>query len=827
MIGSTNGKVASWNGTSWTNYNAGSGLCNNGTAIGIGAIYAMVVIANYMIMGGYGGKIVNWDGLQWNTTGNYTQAGGIAVYPTLDGMVVYGNKLGVFYYSAITMNQYLTNIIDINGNYGVYYIDGNIFTTGFYRTNIAKFITSNSYLYCYRYENGLYFINIVNNNLCQASILNNTTNALTMVRCSFALLQISGGYSRHIITAIDNTANHIYDGTSIKAAGLLGYTDFITFIGSVIYPSNYIIVGNGLVKTSKASYGYSDFTYQNNTSATDIFNYVSQFIPTVNSLYQILQGNTNTLIDAYGKLTNNYLLPATRPFEMRVGMIQGQSAYLSAALLDNIQSDTLGVLITNVGDFDESYQPQIKTDDTILYKYNGMFVIKKISKNITTRMSSITPTLFKINTLSPLNILDTQSDSLSVGSCDYNGRISFSSTVAPGISQKVASLYQGPYSNSIDTGDKVVTINPITTASVQVIGARIPVVATGTNNYSVDTYINDIYSFSTLNDGSELVKPENADLIYVSSTIVPLAIGSNYNNGLSNGPNNTVFLKPNYDGTSIGNDIAGIFTGFKLFGQNYLFDTRNFYTADIDAINGIFISKMFLCPATGLKYIASTPTRIYFLSKFDNSIFIFDGGRSLNKFQRMNSMETINSGIFSVTDNTLLLDTDNTFIWVRDEIISQNSKATDQTSLKYYNTDNGLVIGNNNSNWTYTYNNVSGASVVPLKIKTGYYGFNLNVKSILSAWVITIYNEAKTAISVKGTSYVIDEDIAREQITNWNINPVDYNDGGYVRIRLQPQYQRSLGTSLQIETSSKVFIIAILPEFATGETALVPNARSR
>jgi len=399
--------------------------------------------------------------------------------------------------------------------------------------------------------------------------------------------------------------------------------------------------------------------------------------------------------------------------------------------------------------------------------------------------------------------------------------------VAPTTSTKIASLIEGKYCNSIDTGDKLVTIASPTTANIQVLGYRIPIVSTSVKNYSVDTYINDVYSFSTLNDGSELIVGSKQDIVYAATTIIPPAQGLIYNNDTVSSGGSTIFLKPDYDGYSIGNDIEGLYDAFTLFGQLYLYDQKNIYAADVDQVTGIFNTKTLLTSAPGLRYIATAPTQVYFLSQFDNSIYVFNGGRTLDKFKRMTQLSPINSGIFNTRDNTLILDTDTTFIWVRDNIITQNNKLPTQTSLKYYDTVDGIIIGNDTSSWRYTYKQEIGSEVVPLSIQLPYFGFNTDEKSILSEYTITIYNELKNKVDIVGTVYGITENEFREQVVNWVINPKDYSNGGYARIRIQPQVQRSLGTSLKLFTNDKIILVSVVANLKRGENALVANTRSR
>jgi len=494
-------------------------------------------------------------------------------------------------------------------------------------------------------------------------------------------------------------------------------------------------------------------------------------------------------------------------------------------LLDGVSSDSLGVLITNIGDIDGSYQPQTKDDNRILFLSSTGFVIKKIGLLGVEKIQQVANNIYKINTISPLNILDTNAGVMNVGSCDYNNRMIFTSTVAPGLVSQVVSLFEGTYSNSVDTGNKLITINPITSTKIQIIGARIPTVSTSTGNYAIDTYIEGNYAFSTLNDSSELIKPSKENLVYAETPIIPVAIGQTYSSGITTGNNNTIFLRPDYDGYSIGNDIVGVYTLFKLFGQTYLFDGVYIYAADIDS-TGIFSTKTKVAPAGGLRYIASSPTEITFLSTFDNSVYTFSGGRNLTKAKRFTSLENINSGVFDVRENTLVLDTDNTIIFIRDSLATLNNKKTNQTGVKYYPTSKGVIISNNINSWQYSYDALSGSTVVPLDLKTGYYGFENTNNSILQSFIVTIYNENRTKVTIDAVNYTIQADYDEEQAVRWVVNPVDYNRGGFARLRIVPKDAKSLGSGMRIMTNDKIMLVSIQAEIEAGEKAAVAKNRT-
>lgn len=62
------GRVASWNGTSWTNYDATSGLRSDGTAMSNEAVRTMTVLTNgNLVIGGDDGRVAVWGGSAWTS----------------------------------------------------------------------------------------------------------------------------------------------------------------------------------------------------------------------------------------------------------------------------------------------------------------------------------------------------------------------------------------------------------------------------------------------------------------------------------------------------------------------------------------------------------------------------------------------------------------------------------------------------------------------------------------------------------------------------------------------------------------------------------------
>lgn len=830
------GRLGSYDGANWKNYDStgtGTGPYSS-TVLGTNDITNLSKNGVILIASGVGSRIGSFDGTNWKT---YSGGGtGTGPYSNGEMLSISGDILA----SCVFTVGSAVNIIFAGAAGAVNNMNAAYNYTRFYAgtlplAELLDGITGFNYLYVFKQlewfpsENG-YMICPVGNAQGYSYYLGfgivTPYGSGTTFNARYMIPQTKNGYTRHIVTTSDISTNHCYDGTSIKCAGLIGFIEFTTnWSNTVVYQSALYTLGNGNILQSAAGYGYADFTFRTTASATDILSYTSQYVKNPPSLFQVIQSNTNTLVNAYGKLTGNMGVTPSVPFEFRVGVINGVQSYFSAALIDEVNADAMGTLITPVGGIDDTYAPMIVSDSIIMYKYNAEWNVIKIGNAVAQYIEKIADGAYKVNTISPLNIIDTVNETLLVGASDYNGRMLFRSTAAPGVATTIAALYSSQYSNSIDVGDKIITITSPTASNIDLIGYRLPVMNTSVAAFAVDVYVADVYAWSVYNNGGESADPNKAGLVYLASSILPVPIGAAYSNGVFIVGGSTFFLKPLYDGSNIGNDIAGEYQTFVLFGQLYLFDGLNIYAANVNQVTGVFNDKAVVAPATGLQFLTSSPTEAYFLSAFDNSIYTFQGGRNLTKFKRMSQMPAVSNGVFSVYDNALLLNTATSFVWVRDGVATENLKAADQTGLVLYDTTSGVIISNNTKKWRYSY--IAGTTVVPLAVQTPYFGLNLNDISILKNWIVTVYNSAKTAMVVTGKLYSIDEDTSREQAFSFTVNPNEYNDGGYVRLRIQPQYQRSLGTSLLVQISAKAVLLSVLPEFDKAETAVASATRTR
>ncbi len=673
-----------------------------------------------------------------------------------------------------------------------------------------------------------------------ASVATGDIGAWTLYAGKWVVIEqfLGTAYARALITfdVYKNAAN------LLTGYGYMGYDSGGAFSAVVTYVGSALGAVTAVITNAINGPGYSECTYTRSDTGTDIYHYYAPQWDIGVAAYGVyaLTTYTATPINAFGKLTNNYN-NTTHDLQIRFGMINGTPSFLSVAYA-NYQYDTLGVPLTNVGEVDANYPVHVRASVdnycTLIYKYkNTIHFIYMTGVGVAAghTISKVSDNLYQINCLSPYNTVDITKIKVVLGVNDYNGR---AVVVCPAVTtlHKVAFKINTDSVNSIDVGDRL--CSAVTGFAPTIIpGIDIPVFIPNEVALGINVFYDDLYSVSRQMylGGGLYSNPELVNTIYVADTRIPIAMGYSYENKTAVTDLETIFLGVGVLGITdvvydylcyeLGNTTLGIFHEFVLFEQQYLFDGRDIFVAKFNG--SIYVGRDIVCPGTGCTLIAASPTEAYFLSTFDNSIYTFDGGRSLNKFIRMNSEPVILNGIYNVRDNTLLLNAESAFIWVRDGIVTANlKKATQLTGVTLYDTVNGIVIASNTISWIYSFLILSGSTVVPLTWQSAYFGILTNINAVLAAYVVTLYNAAKTASDVTVTLDSFDVDQTITQIAIQHINPADWNTLGFYRFRIQPQTPIGLGAAIKIQTNDRLGINSVIPEFTGDTEAVVRAARS-
>jgi hypothetical protein len=323
--------------------------------------------------------------------------------------------------------------------------------------------------------------------------------------------------------------------------------------------------------------------------------------------------------------------------------------------------------------------------------------------------------------------------------------------------------------------------------------------------------------------------------LYVADTRIPFCMGYPFVSQIMQTEIETIFsgvgvlgntdVEHDYLCYELGNQTAGRYQAFQLFGQTYLFDGVSIYLATF--AGAAFTGKQVVAPAEGMTFVGASPTTVFFLSACDNSVYTFDGGRSLSKFARMNDEATIAQGTFSTRDNTLLLESTTDLLWIRDGVVTRNAKKAAQTGLYLYDTAIGLVLANNTMSWRYTYSALAGSTVVPLVWQSGYFGVTGNVQGALAAFILTLYSATRAAASFMVTIDTFDVERELHQETPFRVKPADWTPLGFYRLRVVPKQLLSLGVSIGLKTSDRLVVNDVVAEFTPDAVALPAAARSK
>ena len=432
----------------------------------------------------------------------------------------------------------------------------------------------------------------------------------------------------------------------------------------------------------------------------------------------------NTWVVGHSKLPEIYgYLDTGADIAFKAHTIAGEAGYMSASFA----RDGIGVPITEVGEMNAYYYPQIlkctSGDYCVVYRRgNGTFAVVRMTKTPTEpRMQEIAPGVIKINTISALCVADANDNDLQFGGNAYNGFIVVGFSGGSSTAKAYVARYRGDWGGSVDTGYKDVgSVPDVSLIAIPEGRSYSP------NNETIDVYIgappSSLAYYRSIRDGlAQSINGKLQGTIYVDDLIIPPPAGVVYNEQTINLIGTTAVRELNYDGYQLGNEAKGQFQSFRLYGQLYLFDGIWIYAVTLNVNTIASVSRV--ASATGLQFLAESPQAIYFLSDFDNSIFIFDGGQSVTKMDRFSRVEPILDATYSVKENTLALFTKDTVMFVRDGGLIGQLTLPFVAPFTVFSTTQGLWISKGSYSIRYLYNAVQlGAAPITVTIDGGIWG---------------------------------------------------------------------------------------------------------
>jgi hypothetical protein len=571
--------------------------------------------------------------------------------------------------------------------------------------------------------------------------------------------------------------------------------------------------------------------------------------------------------EIYGYLDNG------SDIAFKVHTILENAAYISASFA----ADGIGVPITEVGELNGAYYPQIlkQTDGKYRLTYrrgNGSYATIVLTRgNEIDRMQEIAPGVVKINTTSAICIADANDNDLQYSGNAYNGFVVVGfNAVAPLAQRAFVARYRGDWGGSVDTNYKstgAVLVGSVTLLEVPENLSFTP------SNETIDVYVGlppaSIDYYRSVRDGiAQSVKSNLQGTIYVDDTIIPPPIGVDYAEQTIKLIGSTAIRELNYDGYRLLNEAIGQYDSFRLYGQLYLFDGDWIHSAQL--AGNVLQQIDHVANALGLVLVAEAPTAVYFISSFDNSLYTFDGGQAVNKILRINRRTQIIFGTYNTRENTLALFGSDFVLWMRDGILSESPLpfvypytafstsdgiwiVKDDYAIKYvYNPitggggviialdlDGGLwgVVYPDNyagGTWGVTYSEIIDGSVwgdgtgniAPLVWQSKFNGFSDRMKQGIDRFMFRVYKPDGLAcdILVGYTAYHENGIISESKTITAGDVAHPYDALGYAMIEFIPSNKNAIAASIKLSIDTKIIL---LDGFATVSTAGDSVVRNR
>ena len=258
---------------------------------------------------------------------------------------------------------------------------------------------------------------------------------------------------------------------------------------------------------------------------------------------------------------------------------------------------------------------------------------------------------------------------------------------------------------------------------------------------------------------------------------------------------------------------------FSLQGQQYTVDDSNIYA--VSFANGIVQNVQAVCYKKNLQFLGTLPSQAIFWSAFNKTFYSFTGDRLVSKMFEASDIGEIKY----VGQNPSSLS-----LWICTYKGTYILSDADAYRLNYiceevvFIEDSALIITANDegrqvhqiSLWDIG----NGGEMVPVKLKTAYFGLGAEQKSVMDCWYIRLFDENRVEGEVKVKVNTITDVTRHSEEKTFKINPSDYDENNIVYLRYQPKYQECTAMQLELESNIGIYELAIGVN-ATDSTAQV------
>lgn len=258
---------------------------------------------------------------------------------------------------------------------------------------------------------------------------------------------------------------------------------------------------------------------------------------------------------------------------------------------------------------------------------------------------------------------------------------------------------------------------------------------------------------------------------------------------------------------------------FSLQGQSYVIDDENIYAVTYDS--GVTNTSSPVCYKKNMKFLGTLPTQAVFWSDFNKTFYAFTGDRILSKMFEASDINKIYYTGQNPSSLSLWICTDKGIYVVSDHDMYKLNYLSNKVMflpdhVAILSEKDGTLYQSNVSLWDIG----NGGEMVPVKLKTAYFGLGAEQKSVMDCWYIRLFDENRVEGEVKVKVNTITDVTRHSEEKAFKINPSDYDENNIVYLRYQPKYQECTAMQLELESNIGIYELAIGVN-ATDSTAQV------
>ncbi len=346
--------------------------------------------------------------------------------------------------------------------------------------------------------------------------------------------------------------------------------------------------------------------------------------------------------------------------------------------------------------------------------------------------------------------------------------------------------------------------------------------------YSLNGTFNNVQTYFTVGDTTQSAQykgtdPEYVDTLYPidpnGNVVLPISQNAEVIGGYSNNDlvkeGNTVYPLMYWNNNQktysymLLSSMENVTDVFSLQGQQYAVDDENIYA--INFSSGVISSVNAVAYKKNLTFLGTLPTQAVFWSEFNKTFYAFTGDRTLSRMFEASDIDKINFVGQNPSSLSLWICTDSGVYILSD---SDMYKLDFESKQVAFQPKTALVVTEGETNnechaiSLYLNENEEG-EMIPVKLKTAYYGLGGEMKAVMDCWYIRLFDKDRTEGYVKVKVNTITDVTRHTEEKTFKVNPSDYDDNNIFYIRYQPKYQECVSMQLELETNLGIYSLAL------------------